>query len=477
MTERIFLNVFDAAWFYVERYDAPVHFGPLLVISPPVGASNTFVRDLVDRCREQKTFAAPFNYVLSTWPVPNWRVVPDDQVDLGYHVRHTALPAPGGKRELETVISQLQSQPLDRKRPLWEFHVIEGLADGRFALYLKFHHGQMDGVGAARLIGRVLSTDPDIHDLPAPWTPAAADDASGSIAKAGSSASLLDRLMTLARGITGVFVAGRALVGMNLRIRSGRAGALVGPFRAPDTILNGRIGNQRSFAVQHFDLTRLACVAKAANVTVNDVFLAVFGGALRRYLSDLRALPEQSVIGQIPVNLRETNDVGIGNSLAFIYARVHTDIADPATRLQAVHESTAAAKRMQRSLPPHAVTPFTLLQSGPQITQFVLGIAGRVRPCANLVISNVPGPRETLYFNRARVDEIYGPSVLFHGQALNATMSSYAGKADVTFTACRRTLPHLKKLAEYSSAELAALERGLGLPAPLAPSLPAGSAN
>ncbi len=466
---KIVLKLFDAAWFYVEKEQAPAQIGPLLILSPPVGAAASFIGDFVEQWRQCKTFAAPFNYRLRRYPIPAWEVIDDDRIDLDYHLRHLALPAPGGERELGVLISRLHSHRLDQRRPLWECHVIEGLEGGRFAIYMKFHHGQLDGVGAARLIGRIFTPDRDARLLLPPWavgmrgnssatgeTIATRTKTSTTRTNVGTWAGLRDTLGATSTAIT-------AVARMMWQIKSGRQPALAGPFQAPMTIFNGRIGGQWRFATQHYALDRFKRVARAAEVTVNDVFLSIIGDAMRRYLQDLDALPKDSVVGQIPVSIRKTGDTSVGNAIAFIYARLHTDIEDPLDRLNAVHASLAAAKSVHEALPAASVTPFTMLLVGPYMAQVILGLGGYLPPAANLVVSNVPGPTERLYFNGARVDEIYGPSVLFHGQALNITMSSYAGQADIGYTACRDSMPSMQKLAVYTGQALDELESRLGI--------------
>ena len=453
---KLIMKPFDAAWFYVERPEAPAHFGPLIILRRPPGTPPTFVGEVVEQWRTCRKFAAPFNYRLRRDYIPAWDVLDDEQIDLDYHLRHSALPAPGGERELGVLVSRLQSHRLDRRRPLWECHLIEGLENDRFAIYLKLHHGQLDGVGAARLMARVFSTDPDARGLMPPWSvgmeskslPAEAEPAwQGSSAPFGPARTLA--------ALPRVF---GALAGLVRQAYAEHRADVAAPFQAPRTILNGRIDAQRRFATQTYQLERFKRIAKSAAVTINDVFLAISGAALRRYLGELDALPQDSLIGQLPVNIRPAGDSNVGNQLAFIYARLHTDIADPLQRLQAVHQSTSAGKARQESLPAEAVSPFTMLLLGPYMAQLIFGLGGYIRPAANLVISNLPGPKQRLYFNGARVDHIYGPSVLFHGQALNITMSSYVDEINIGFTGCRDSLPSLQKLAVYTGEALEELE-------------------
>ncbi|WP_293002321.1 wax ester/triacylglycerol synthase family O-acyltransferase [Mycobacterium sp.] len=458
------LNPVDAAWFYVEQDHAPAHFGPLMILTPPAHAPASYVTDLVEQWRQCRTFAPPFNLQLVRRPLPAWKSLTDEEIDLNYHLRHVALPVPGGERELGILISELHSHPLNLQRPLWEAYVIEGLAQGRFAIFLKFHHGQLDGVGAARQIAGMLSVDPQTADLGPPWLPGSSERAPSSPAAAAGapdSTSLpgLRQAAAVLRTARATASAAQRLAMMTLSARLDSASPLVGPYQAPHTILNNRISGYRRFATQHYELAKFKSIAHTAGVTVNDVFLSITGDALRRYLSELDALPEQTIIGQIPVNIRPQDDAGnVGNALTFMYARLHTDIADPLERLTAVSASVKAGKSLQESLPADQVGPFTMLLLGPHITEMILRLGGYLATSHNLIISNVPGPRDRMYLNGCRVEQIYGPSVLFHGQALNITMSSYAGGVDISYTACRESVPHVQKLAVYTGEALDALE-------------------
>lgn len=455
-----FLKPFDAAWFYVEKAETPANVGPLLILTPPADAPDNFISGFVEQWRQHKTFAPPFNYRLKRNPIPAWEVLPDDEIDLDYHLRHLALPAPGGERELGIMISRLHSHPLEMKRPLWECHVIEGLEGGRFAIYMKFHHGQLDGVATARLFEGFLTPDSSARGMLPPWAVGVYGNGDREVKQQNTTPR---EGAGFRKSISGFAGATKALIQMTAKLRSGSEAELTGPFQAPNTIFNGRISAQRRFATQQYDLARFKRVAKAANVTVNDVFLSITGGAMRRYLSEFDALPERSVTGQVPVNVRPSGQAGVGNQIAFVYARLRTDIEDPIDRLAAVHSSVAAGKALHESLPAESVAPFTMLLSGPYIAQTILGLGGRVSPAANLVISNVAGPSVPLYFNGAGIEEMYGPSVLFHGQALNITMFSYAGRANISYTGCRDSIPSMQKLAVYTGEALDELEAAVGV--------------
>lgn len=206
-----------------------------------------------------KRFRAPFNYRSSRGPLPSWDVLEDQDIDLEYHLRHSALPQPGNEQELGILVSRLHSHALDRRRPLWECHVIEGLEGGRFAIYLKLHHGQLDGMGAAGLMQRCFSPDPKARDMAPPW-------AVGMAASGGDAARSAPGLTDTLRAAPEVL---KTMTGMLREALTAPDGRLSVPFQAPNSLLNGRVHGPRRYATQAYELARLKAVAKAAGVTLN----------------------------------------------------------------------------------------------------------------------------------------------------------------------------------------------------------------
>ncbi|GAB3377712.1 wax ester/triacylglycerol synthase family O-acyltransferase [Spongiibacter taiwanensis] len=450
----------DAAWLYVEKKAAPAHFGPLLFMRCPEGEPD-FVQTLSTHWRRHRQFAPPFNYCLADSLVPRWQVLADSELDMEYHFRHSALPAPGGEQELGILVSRLHSQPLDRSRPLWQCYLIEGLAGNRFAIYLKLHHAQIDGMGAAKLMARCFTTDPAARNMAPPWSVGPRGARTESVKpnpRDKPRPKLTELLGSGARQVNQVSTALRTL---SLQAYLKRKHDLYAPYQGPKSVLNARISLHRRYATQRFALADLKAVAKAGDAKVNDVFLAVIGGALRRYLLEFALLPRLSLVGQIPVNIRPADDDGLGNALSFAYAPLGTDIADPVERLRAVERSTASSKVLQSHMGRDALQAYTAIVLAPYITEAVLNLGGHFRPAANLVISNIQGPDKWLYFNGAKVEHIYGPSVLFHGQALNITLASYVDEVNIGFTACRDRLPSMQKIAVYTGEELTLLARQL----------------
>jgi diacylglycerol O-acyltransferase / wax synthase len=240
------------------------------------------------------------------------------------------------------------------------------------------------------------------------------------------------------------------------------------PFDTPQSIINCRIRAPRRFATQRYALERLRTVGKAAGATLNDVVLALCGGALRRFLSELGELPDKPLTAGIPFSVRPKDDAGEGNAITFIISTLGTDIDDPLERLQAICASTRRAKQHVQGLPRQAMTQYTLLLMAPYMATLMTGIGGRTRPMFNITISNVPGPEQALYFRGARMEASYPVSLVSHGQALNITCQSYDGFLHFGFTGCRDSLPHMQRIATYTGEALQELERrllGAGVPA------------
>jgi WS/DGAT/MGAT family acyltransferase len=465
------LNPLDAAWLFTESRATPNHVGGLLQFRLPPGAPKDFLRQMMEEFRSQRSFTAPWNrrlkFAFNKNPVPVW--VDDEALDLEYHVRHAALPWPGGERELGELVGRLHSAPIDLARPPWECTIIEGLSDDRFAMFIKMHHSLIDGVSGMKLLEKAMATSAEKSlSLPPFWAsgtpkPAKPTKAGPSPTMANATAAIVEALSGQARSLPQLVAAFGKIV---KRIGDPSDGLAV-PFDAPRSILNGRVREKRRFATQQFPMERLRAVAAAGDSTLNDVVLAICGGALRRFLLERDALPEKPLTAGIPVSVRPKDDEGTGNAISFIVSTLGTDIEDAVERLAAIKSSVKHAKAHVQSLPRAAMLQYTMLLMAPTIITLLTGIGGRTPPMFNITVSNVPGPDKPLYFRGAELLSIYPASIVTHGQALNITCESYNGQMNFGFTACHTSLPSTQKLAVYAVEALADLEDALGLSKPL----------
>ena len=464
----------DSMFLLAESREHPMHVGGLQLLVPPEDAGPEFVRDMIDTFRSEEGVSAlfrkrpadPVGSLGQTW----WTV--DEAIDFDYHVRHSAVPGPGRIRELLQLTSRWHGSLLDRHRPLWECHVVEGLADGRIAVYSKIHHAMVDGVSALRLMQRSYSEDPDARDCLPPWMLPPRPGAGSGSDLVRPPTGLPDP-MNAVRAATGVAgeLAGLVPAGLKVARQVFRDGDITLP-RAPKTILNGPVGGARRFAAQSWELARIRQVATSSATTLNDVVLAMVSGALREYLLEQNALPDEPMTAMVPVSLalrddsagraEATNQKDGGNKVGAIVVNLATDRAHGATRLEEIAYSSKQAKKILGDLTPAQILAFSAAQMAPLALAPVPGFVKYTRPPFNVIVSNVPGPKNDVYFNGAKLDGLYPVSIVLDGQALNITLTSRAGHLDFGLIGCRTSLPHLQRLLKHLEDALAELERSWG---------------
>ena len=451
------LSPMDQTFLWVERRNQPMHVGGLQLITPPADAPPDFVQKIADRIRNPARAVPPFNQRL-VQRLGAWFWTEDEDFDLEAHVRVLALPRPGRIRELLALVSQLHSNHLDRARPLWEYYIIDGVEGGRLAVYTKIHHAMVDGMAAMRMLMKSMSEDPAARKLPAIWAKpleSSADKGDGARAAPQSPIAVLAQAAKAARTqIGGLPFIARELFG---KFREARAsGDLATGFVAPRCILNQRVTASRRFAAQSYSLERIRAAGKTHAATVNDVVLAMCGSALRKYLLELDALPERSLVAMVPVSMRR-DDTASGNQVAMLLATLGTDLTDPRERLETIKASVQESKDRYAKMTPAQIVAYSGLLAAPSNLSVATGLAPRFQ-AYNVTISNVPGPKKTLYWNGARLDGTYPVSIVADGQALNITLNSYADKMEFGITACRRALPHIQRLLDYLEQGLTELE-------------------
>ena len=444
------LHPIDFIFLSLEKRQQPMHVGGLFLFEIPENASPTFVHDLVQDIRQSKSIPVPpFNNQLNGlfWGE-------DEEFDIDHHFRHIALPNPGRIRELLVYISQQHSSLLDRAKPLWTCDVIEGIEGNRFAMYFKIHHAMVDGVAGMRLVEKFLSKDPnEKHVVPlwcvegkrtkrlkAPKTPAVSK-IRGVLDTIKSQCEIAPKVMQE--------------LSQTLFKEIGKNPDHVSTFQAPPSILNQRVSSSRRFAAQSFELERFRRIAKTLGVTL----LAVCSGALREYLINQNSLPKKPLIAMVPASLR-TDDSDFSNRITMILANLATHIADPIERLEIIRRSMQNSKQRFSRMSANEILIYSALVYGPAGLNIASGMLPK-HQAFNLVISNVPGPREPLYWNGAKLDALYPASIVMDGQALNITMTSYLDKLEVGLIACRNTVPKMQTLLTHLEDEIQRFEQAI----------------
>ena len=460
------LSGLDASFLYLETPAQLMHVCGVIVLDPstiPGGYTyDEFRAELDRRVRDVPEFTRKLRKVPLGLDHPIW--VQDKHFDIDHHVHRLALPSPGGYGELVELTSHLAGLPLDRSRPLWEMWVIEGYTgdDGaeRVVVFSKMHHATVDGVSGANLISHLCSLEPDAP----PMAEGAAEPVSS---REPGHRELLGRavLSTVTRPLNAVRLVTPSAQAITSTINRARAGtAMAAPFSAPRTSFNGTITGHRAIALADMDLEDVRQVKNATGTTVNDVVLAVAGGALRGYLDDRGELPGSSLLATVPVSVREESKrSGGANKVSALFAKLGTDTEDPLERLRDLAERNQHAKEHHQAISADSLQDWAEFAAPRTFGLAVRAYAGLRLPerhpvVHNLVISNVPGPPMPLYFMGGLIEGLYPLGPVFHGAGLNVTVMSNNGRLHVGLIACQESLPDLEDLVRRFPVELAALK-------------------
>jgi WS/DGAT/MGAT family acyltransferase len=434
----------DLGFLLIDRADAPANVGIVMIFEPPRGmVSDKALREILRKYRASPP-TAPFDLVPEVPPLglPQW--AKPARVDMMQHVRRETLPAPGSPAQLDERLAELHRGRLDRSRPFFEIHLIDGLASGQFALYIKSHHVTWDGRSAAARIFGSMSSEPGplltgFHALPAE-APATATDLAGGLR------SVMTHALAF-REHHSQRAARLAALGAAAARRSGNA-----PFAGPHTSLNQRVTAERSIARFSLPLDDMRRVGRAFGGSINDVLLAVTDAGVHRYLRGLGERPAEPLVGMCPVSVREPGDMDLGTKASTLFVRLGRPRAGVAARLREIIASTAAAKAEFHSMSSEASLDFALLAFGLWLTSDAFGLGAYTRPVVNYVVSNVGGIAGTRYLGRSRLVGAYPVSMVADPAGLNFTSFSHAGRMDVGIIANRAAVADAAEIAGHCVA-------------------------
>jgi len=477
------LSGLDTSFLNMETPTTYGHVCGLAVFDPSTASRRMQLDDLKELIEERIHLLPPYRRRLVEVPLgldhPYW--IEDPDFDIDFHVRHIGLPPPGDRRQLAEQVSRIVARPLDRSRPLWELYLIEGLEGGLIAQLTKIHHCCIDGVSGAEMLATLLDVTPEPRKVEAPrraWRPEPQPSeiemmARGVWAVMGTPRKgfrlarqairyLPELAKTLGFGeLPGASVINRVLGRKPDPMLSEAATA------APRTSFNDSITPHRRFAYGSLSLEEVKEVKNEFGVTVNDVVMALCAGALRRYLEERRELPADPLIAMVPVSVRTEAQQGtFGNQVSAMSASLHTHIADPAQRLESIHESMRIAKEKHKALPANLLQDFAQF-APPAVAARAARVIARATVANwvdvpfNVIISNVPGPQFPIYGIGAQMVANYPVSAINDGVGLNITVQSYNGSLDFGFVACRELMPDVWDLMDYLSEALRELKEAV----------------
>ncbi|WP_373079893.1 wax ester/triacylglycerol synthase family O-acyltransferase [Zhongshania sp.] len=454
------LYMIDDSFLRLESRRQPLHIGMLMLFEPPEDATENFASDLAEKLRQSVKTAAPFNRLLvRKRGMHYWEE--DSDFDLGHHFAHVSLPEPGRIRELLAMVSRLHCGHLDRSYPMWRIYLIEGIEDGRIAVYMKIHHSMVDGMTGIKMMINSMSPDRDAsRDLPPFWEVETIKSSGGQVLPVPT--PIVESIFA-ARKITRD--SAKSMMGVARELRDSFVDywrdnpdlAVAGT--APHTVFNQKVSGTRRFSAQSYSTPRIKTVAAALGGSSNDVILAMCAGALLRYLQELGEAPELPLSAAVPVSVRDRNNdtSDVANEVAFTIANLATNVADPVERLKAIKSSMDYNKERIRRLTPNQLQAYSAMMLMPGAMAMLLG-RGSEKALASVVISHVPGPRQDLYWQGAKLSGLYPASLVIDQGALNITIISRHDTVDIGLIACRKAVPHMQRLLDYLEDSLSELE-------------------
>ena len=473
MTDMSHLSVVDGAFLHLESPEMPMHVGSLALFEAPAGPADEWFDAVKAHVASRMHLAPVFTRKLALMPFdlanPVW--IHDDDIDLDYHMRRTVLPKPGTMAQMEALCARLHSSLLDRSRPLWEFYVIEGLADGRLGFYSKVHHAAVDGQAAVAMANSIFDVTLEPRRVRPPRAQRSNRYQLGVAELLGAALSnQLSQVLQFAKLLpplaSAAFSAAKAaLAQRRAGIKTSAPGTRL-KF-APPTPFNVSITNQRSFAAVSLPLGEVKAIGKLHGASINDMVMWLCSTALRDYLADSSELPAKTLVAGVPISLRPEGDTSANNQVSGTVIDLATQVKDPLQRLAHIMAGTRSMKAQMGSFGSLIPTDFPSLGS-PWLLSGLASLYGRSRLAhrlrfANVTISNVPGPQVPLYMAGARMAGLYPLSIVVHGVALNITVQSYLGQLCFGLIACRRAVPDVAELAAQLMRAMDALRR---LPAP-----------
>ncbi|MCT9929307.1 wax ester/triacylglycerol synthase family O-acyltransferase [Planotetraspora sp. A-T 1434] len=475
------LTALDAQFLGVESATTAAHVAGVAILDPASAPSGTVTRQcLINLLRERIHLAPPLRMRLAGLPFgldrPYW--VDDPDIDLDHHVREATLPAPGDERQLAAHVARIHARRLDRTRPLWEMHLIHGLADGRVALYAKVHHCAIDGVSGSEILTSLFDPSPEPRLVEA--TPEIAPERGPGLlpmlagAVTRSVAQPVQTLRSMARAavdldaipVVSALPGARLVAGLTRRMGGdSRPLPALPSITAPRTPFNGPVSGERVFSFGSIPMSEVKSVARAFGMSRNDVVMTLCSSALRRWLTDHDALPGRPLVAAVPVAVRTAGGGGgIGNQISAMITPMATDVVCPRERLTVVRSTMAAAKRRfavsRRTWMSDVCAMFPSAFSA-LATPALFRLAGLAGAGVNLIVSNVPGPPVPLYMCGARMLSYHPMSVVTDlTGGISITCVSYDGRLDFGIVACPSRVPDVWSVIGHlheSMEELTAL--------------------
>ncbi len=466
------LSGIDATFLYMETEQTPMHVAGLTLYDLPKGFRGSFHKHFTEFFKGRVHLIPIFGMKLAKAAFeidhPGW--VDAGEIDFDYHIRSAKLPKPGNRKQLEDLVAELHSETLDRKKPLWQFTIVEGLEGRQAALYSKVHHAAVDG-GAGMVITQALydlTEEPRTVKPPQPKEPQRipTQPERAILTMNDIVSNMMRQQLTMMESVPKLL---SQMTDMIVPVLTGKVG--LPQIFAPRTPFNVTVEAKRSYAARSISLNDVKAIRKATGAKLNDVVMAITSGAVRKYLLEKQQLPDAALVAFVPISMREMGNTDINNQVFGMNVPLATNYGDPIKRLTKIQQESGASKAMAGSVKDAAPSDFTIV-GAPTLLPGLMQLYGQseltevIPQVVNMCISNNAGPPFPLYCAGAKVTALYPVSIATHGCGLNVTVQSYMEHLDFGITADYKAVPDVDHLAEllvasFEELKLAVVKAGL----------------
>ncbi|REL36229.1 wax ester/triacylglycerol synthase domain-containing protein [Thalassotalea euphylliae] len=436
------LSLLDRSFWLTETTDNPKHVACLQILTKPEGAADDYCQQLANKLRQHDQGVAPYNQRVIAFGHIALRFKAVTSLNMEYHVKFHQVEDIKDKVALHNFTAKLHEPMLDRDKPLWQLHIIEAPDSQEFAIYFKIHHMYGDGASLITWLQAAYPKSADEEFIPFWAKPRESKPRVAQNPFAVAVKALWLSLVTVVNlGIITFFLL--------LKILRINPVYMPIPFAGTKTMLTGQVTAGRVVATTHLDFTEVKKLAIQLRASVNEVFLCCFDIGVHKFLKDHGQQFGRPLITQMPINLRRPGEAAGGNKIAILPVQLAYGQKDPYRRLRQIIENHSIVKKVARRINPAALTAYTIVIQGFALVFEALKLSDLHRPIGNILISNVPGPRQDLYFGGSRVNNFYPISVLTPGGGVNITLLTYRDKAEIGLVCSDRKIKSLEPLASY----------------------------
>jgi len=453
------LTFLDKAFWLTESDNNPKHVASLQILELPVNADENYVKNLFEELQKVTTGVSPFNCRVQSFLGYPIKLIPLEKLNMQYHLQHHMLDDISDREALHKKAAKLHEVRLDTDKPLWQFHVIESKKGNEFSLYIKIHHMLGDGATLVRWLQAAYSQNINTENFVPVW----AKETEKHSARKNTKPQ--NKILSFFKNVFDFLFATKdfiwVLVRVILKLLRINTHYMPVPFTGTKTILTGQVKRGRVVTTLDLPFDRIKALSKRLRASVNEILLCSFDIGIHRFLSELGQSFDKALFTNMPINLRKPGDTSGGNMIAIVPVELAHGEKDPYLRLRRIIENHRIVLRAAKRSRPGAFAYYTVFIQSFALIYEMLHLSNVINPIANILISNVPGPREAMYFKDCTLKSIYPISTITAGGGVNITLMTYNNVANVGIVCCDKDIKSLDPLAQYFKEAFELLEKSV----------------